>query len=155
MDKEAITNIIMRLDRLEKAVFGLDSKIGKKRERKGASREGLPSHILGLRDDGFFKEPKTASEVHGKLQSKYHCEPDRVAMALLRLHRRRRLRKSSRWSTGGDRFHMSGREWRTLSIGHLAPQGPCAGGGPEGTRFGYFEWRQKAVFRQTGRGRGE
>ena len=96
MGKDSITNIVKRLDRLEKAVFAPDSKIGKKKEGRRVSREGLPSHILGLRDDGFFRQPKTASEVHGKLQPKYHCEPDRVAMALLRLQRRQELRKTSK-----------------------------------------------------------
>jgi hypothetical protein len=56
----------------------------------------LPDHILSLRDSGFFKQPKTGDEVHAKLQSSYHCDVNRVAVALLRLHKRRLLRKTSK-----------------------------------------------------------
>jgi predicted transcriptional regulator len=45
---------------------------------------------------GFFKQPKTVVEVHEKLQSSYHCEVNRVSMALLRLHKKRALRKTSK-----------------------------------------------------------
>ena len=34
----------------------------------------LPDHILALKQSGFFREPKTAVEVHEKLQSHYPCE---------------------------------------------------------------------------------
>jgi hypothetical protein len=56
--------------------------------------KGLPGHILALRDDSFFREPRTAAEVHTKLLESYHCMLNRVQMALLRLHRRRELRKT-------------------------------------------------------------
>jgi hypothetical protein len=59
----------------------------------------LPARLLKMRDQGFFKKPQTSGEVHEKLQLQYSCEPDRVAMALLRLHKRRQLRKTSK-STG-------------------------------------------------------
>jgi hypothetical protein len=61
-------------------------------------RAGLPEHILKLRDAGFMKQPKTANEVHEKLQSSYHCDVNRVAMALLRLRKRGLLRKASKVS---------------------------------------------------------
>jgi hypothetical protein len=97
MNKDSINQIIARLDRLEKAVFGSGSKAkAGEKKLKGSPPEGLPKHILALRNQGFFGEPKTAGEVHGKLQPKYRCEPDRVAMALLRLQRRKKLRKSSK-----------------------------------------------------------
>lgn len=57
---------------------------------------GLPQHILKLRDAGFFREPRTAAEVHAKLQASYHCAADRVVMALLRLKNARNLRKTSK-----------------------------------------------------------
>ena len=56
----------------------------------------LPDHILSLRDAGFMKQPKTGDEVHGKLQSSYHCDRNRVEVAMLRLHKRRLLRKTSK-----------------------------------------------------------
>lgn len=62
--------------------------------------KGLPGHILALRESGFFREPRTASEVHAKLTETYHCLLNRVQMALLRLQRRRELRKATK--TIGD-----------------------------------------------------
>jgi hypothetical protein len=56
--------------------------------------KGLPNHILHLRENGFFREPRTPAEVHEKLQDTYNCLLDRVQMALLRLQRRRELRKA-------------------------------------------------------------
>jgi hypothetical protein len=56
--------------------------------------DGLPAHILALRDAGFFREPRTPGEVHEKLLETYHCLPNRVQMALLRMQRRRELRKT-------------------------------------------------------------
>ena len=58
--------------------------------------KGLPDHIIDLRKSGFFREARTLSEVHEKLQETYSCLPDRVGMALLRLQRRRELRKAVR-----------------------------------------------------------
>ncbi len=56
----------------------------------------LPDHILVLRDSGFMKQPKTGDEVHAKLQSSYHCDVNRVEVAMLRLHKKRLLRKTSK-----------------------------------------------------------
>jgi hypothetical protein len=62
----------------------------------------LPDHLLRQRDRGFFKEPKTAAEVHTKLKSDYHCDINRVAVALLRLHKRKQLRRTSK-TVGGKK----------------------------------------------------
>jgi hypothetical protein len=56
----------------------------------------LPGHLLALRSRGFFKQPKTAVETHAKLKPTYLCDFDRVAMALLRLHKRKQLRKTKK-----------------------------------------------------------
>lgn len=96
MDKKLIEQILARLDRIEKIVLAGGSKPRSETKRDRSSSEGLPAHILKLRSEQFFKEPKAVSEVHSKLQASYHCEPDRVAMALLRLQRRKQLRKSSK-----------------------------------------------------------
>lgn len=56
----------------------------------------LTDHILRLRDAGFFKQAKTAKDVHSKLQAEYFCELNRVMMALLRLQRRKLLRKATK-----------------------------------------------------------
>jgi hypothetical protein len=66
-------------------------------ERSNSQESGakaLPDHILHLREAGFFREPRTSSEVHEKLRETYSCLHDRVQMALLRLQRRRELRKA-------------------------------------------------------------
>ena|SRR2546427_8195808 len=65
------------------------------RER-GEAKEKLPGRLLALRSSGFFKQPKTATEVHKKLQPTYPCEVDRVAMGLLRIHKRKHLRKATK-----------------------------------------------------------
>jgi hypothetical protein len=58
--------------------------------------KGLPAHILALRESGFFREPRTAAEVHAGLSETYHCLIDRVQMALLRMQRKRELRKATK-----------------------------------------------------------
>jgi hypothetical protein len=62
--------------------------------------EGLPDHVLALRDEGFFAQPKTFHEVHAKLEPTYPCDVDRVKVACLRLQKRKLLRKTSKL-TGG------------------------------------------------------
>jgi hypothetical protein len=63
-----------------------------------SSRATLPQHIIKLRDAGFFTQPRTADDVHKKLLPIYHSEVDRVAMALLRLATKRKLRKATKKS---------------------------------------------------------
>src|SRR6266480_5906368 len=63
---------------------------------KSVSRDALPSHILRLRDTGFFKPAKTPNETHVKLQPIYPCDLNRVAVAPLRLRKRKQLRKASK-----------------------------------------------------------
>ena len=99
-NKNIDVQILDRLGRLERAVFGssLARRAGKTVEEARGSK--LPDHILSLRDTGFFDAPRTSVEVWDRLQSKYPCEPNRVAMALLRLQRRRKLRKASKSNEG-------------------------------------------------------
>lgn len=72
-----------------------------RRTRKGdsaleATTNALPSHIIKIRGQGYFREPRTAGEVKQKLAPTYRCETNRVAMALLRLNERKELRKASK-----------------------------------------------------------
>ncbi len=60
----------------------------------------LTDRIIDLRDNKFFSRPMTAEETHKKLQETYHCELNRVAMALLRLAKRRELRRASKEANG-------------------------------------------------------
>ena len=82
---------------LEKRISALESLIGKSQKLKIQSgKQSLSDYIIELRDSGFFSKPKTAEETHTKLIEKYHCELNRVAMALLRLAERKQLRKASK-----------------------------------------------------------
>jgi hypothetical protein len=60
----------------------------------------LPDRILELKDGNFFKQPRTTRDVQEKLRDAYPCEHDRVAMALLRLMNRKKLRKASKLVDG-------------------------------------------------------
>ena len=64
------------------------------------SPDTLPDWVLKLRTEGFFRQPKIPMEVHEKLQSQYPCDPNRVAVAVLRLHKRKELRKTSKVIAG-------------------------------------------------------
>jgi hypothetical protein len=63
------------------------------RPSSSSGRKSLPSHILALRDAGYFKEPRVTAEVHQKLAPTYRCERKRVDMALFRLGKAGELRK--------------------------------------------------------------
>ena len=70
------------------------------KQKMNVGKQSLSDHILELRDSDFFSQPRTAEEAHGKLKVKYHCELDRVAMALLRLSKRKELRKITKTTNG-------------------------------------------------------
>jgi hypothetical protein len=72
----------------------------RKADSSKRAKNALPDKIIGLRDSGFFAQPKTASDVRTKLNPTYACEFDRVSMALLRLGTRRKLRKASKVVAG-------------------------------------------------------
>ncbi len=77
---------------------------GARSKRKGTqkaraprpARKTLRAHILQLRDAGFFRQSKAAPEIHRKLQPTYPCDLNRVEVALYRLKKGRRLRKTSK-----------------------------------------------------------
>jgi hypothetical protein len=72
------------------------AKSPKSTTRTEGSKKVLPGHILRVRAEGYFSQPRTAREVHDKLAPTYACEINRVAMALLRLNDRKQLRKASK-----------------------------------------------------------
>ena len=85
----------------EKRIKALESAISKhKKLNITKSRKSLPTYILELRDNGFFSQPKTAEETHKKLQGKYHCELNRVEVALIRIANKKQLRKASKIISG-------------------------------------------------------
>jgi hypothetical protein len=89
-------HLLRRIERLEIAVFGTRGEESRKVAKTGGKAGTLPDQLLRERDEGFFDTPKTPGETHVRLQPRYPCDPDRVAMALLRLQRRRKLRKASK-----------------------------------------------------------
>jgi len=81
----------------ERRIEKLESLFAK---RKASStkkaRKSLGDYIIELRANNFFSQPKTIEETRKKLQESYHCEPNRVAVALLRLAKGKHLRKASK-----------------------------------------------------------
>lgn len=97
MNDETITQMLSRIEALERAVFATGAtKQIKVRHGVAATPSSLSEHILKLRDDGFLAEPKSAREIHAKLEKVYPCELNRVAVELIRISGRRQLRKSSK-----------------------------------------------------------
>lgn len=96
---EQTKDIVNRIEKLEKAVFVQPIKklSNTKTNTAGGS---LPDRILDLRKAGFFKQQKTAQEVHAELQSTYPCDFNRVEVALLRLLKRKFLRITSKTING-------------------------------------------------------
>jgi hypothetical protein len=56
----------------------------------------LPALILQLRNQGFFKRPRTSREVQAKLQPIYRF--DSIDLALFILQKRKKLRRTSKKS---------------------------------------------------------
>jgi hypothetical protein len=107
MDEKKLANSLRQIESL---VTDCLREVGKKKLRAPsqmrtsagnvASENTLPSRLIRLREEGFFNQPQTASETHEKLQPEYPCEIDRIAMALLRLFKGKKLRKASKLVRG-------------------------------------------------------
>lgn len=82
-----------RFARLEKAVTDTEPDRSKSAAPKG-TQGLLPGRIMELAPEGFFKEPKSASEVRSELRNRgYAYSFATVGMALLALTRRKELRR--------------------------------------------------------------
>jgi len=84
----------------ERRIAALESKLSGPKQIAKKDILSLPDHILNLRNNGFFSQPKTIEETHAKLQGVYHCEMNRVLTALRRLAENGKLRKSSKLVDG-------------------------------------------------------
>lgn len=94
MTKKDIDKI---LQNHEKRIFALEASVGKpKKQKTKMEKQSLSDHIIELRDDGFFSQPKIAKEVHTKLTGKYNCELNRVEVALKKIADRKELRRTSK-----------------------------------------------------------
>ncbi|WP_372522201.1 hypothetical protein [Sulfuricaulis sp.] len=89
--KKILNDHEIRLSRVESLITGNKRSV---RTISHNQQETLTDRIVALRENGFFPQPRTAGEVHEKLQETYGCELNRVSMALLRLAKRRELRKA-------------------------------------------------------------
>jgi len=65
-----------------------------------SSKKSLSKHIIELRDQGSFKEPIIPKEIYKKLTAVYQCDFNRVEVALGRLLKSRKLRKTSKLING-------------------------------------------------------
>lgn len=90
-----LKTIVARIERLEETVFGSQKRVPAK-PSKVTDADTLAGQILRLRGNGFFKTPKSAPEVHAKLQSVYPCEAARVLVELFRLRKKSELRVTSK-----------------------------------------------------------
>lgn len=63
----------------------------------------LPALILQLRDQGFFKQPRTSREVQARLEPIYRF--DSIDIALVTLQKRKQLRRTSK--KVGDRKQVA------------------------------------------------
>ena len=112
MSEQTFIRVLEQIRTIIDDALGSGSRPAKKAARRekakpvsAKSASALPDHILVLKQSGFFKQPRTAVEDHEKLQSHYPCELNRVAVALLRLHKKRAVRKTSK--TVGERKQIA------------------------------------------------
>lgn len=104
--KEGANNLVARLRQIEALVAAclrdastgpvLGRRVGKSTDLRRPHANSLSTRIFSLKDGGFFRQARTAANVHEKLQASYECELNRVAVALLRMSKRRQLRKTSK-----------------------------------------------------------
>jgi len=81
----------------ERRISTLEKLGGKTQKSKSkGNKQSLSDHLIELLGKGFFTQPKTVDETHAKLTRTYPCELNRVAVALVRLSKRKQLRKASK-----------------------------------------------------------
>lgn len=94
----------IRLSKLE-SLLAKRSDTKRKAQKIDSAPAHLTDHIFALRERKYFAQPRTADETHKKLQGTYHCEMNRVSMALLRLAKRKQLRRATK--TNGDKKYQA------------------------------------------------
>jgi hypothetical protein len=65
-----------------------------KKTTKSSKPASLSDRILGLRDKGFFKQPRTDIDVHAAITKNYPCVRNRVSVQLIRLANQHELRRT-------------------------------------------------------------
>jgi hypothetical protein len=104
--KEGASDLVARLRQIETLVAAclrdtstgpvLRRSVGKSTDLRRPHANSLSTRILSLKDGGFFRQARTAANVHEKLQASYECELNRVAVVLRRMSKKRQLRKTSK-----------------------------------------------------------
>lgn len=82
-------------------------KVGASTRSSGAAQEasGLQGRIMELASDGFFSKPKGAADIKLALGTKgHHHKNEDIAVALLRLVRRKTLRRIPDTKKGRSRY---------------------------------------------------
>jgi hypothetical protein len=95
--EERIEEHEKRIAELERTVLLKETKIKKKPKFKG-----LPERVLALRDDDFFKDPRTDVETHREIMKTYPCDLNRVSVALFRLSKKKELRRTTKVQDGNE-----------------------------------------------------
>jgi len=95
---EKIKEIEERIKEHEKRIAELEKAIllQKVKPEERPKFKGLPEKILALRDNNFFRSPRTDVEVHAEIMKTYPCDLNRVSVALLRLSRKKELRRTTK-----------------------------------------------------------
>ena len=91
--------LITRIKQLEKRVTSLESKFLEKKvltQPDNDLKKSLGDRIIVLRDEKFFSTPQAGMETHERMLESYHCELNRVEVALVRLADKKQLRKTSK-----------------------------------------------------------
>jgi len=93
-----ISEIIKRLERIEKHIAALKAQLKKKPEQARKvlvpKRGVLTDQIMALREDGFFDEPRTITDVKIKLAERgYSCPVTTLSPILLGLVRGNQLKR--------------------------------------------------------------
>ncbi len=93
-----INKVLQNHEKRIRVLEGFSSASSKK--ERASNSQSLNDHIVNLRDKKYFSQPKTAREVHTRLQSIYLCDLNRVEVALVRLSQKKQLRKTSKILNG-------------------------------------------------------
>ncbi|MHB8623374.1 MAG: hypothetical protein ACYC9J_10915 [Sulfuricaulis sp.] len=83
MEEKVLKNIIVRLEKLESAVFGSSKKTVNKARLDTEKYKGATGGIRLLADDGFFDKKRSFGEVYKALEGKdYHYTKQAVQTPL-------------------------------------------------------------------------
>src|SRR5580698_4765044 len=105
MKQEELESALRQIKEIADKVLGTGNPVSKalkqsKRAAVPSNKASLPDHISALRDNDFFKQPRTITEIHEKLQLTYPCDRGRITTAMRRIIKRNELRKTSKTEDG-------------------------------------------------------